>query len=503
MQFRHIMENLKSDYEITIVSDINTDKITDIQLLDAKASSFENGILYIGDVSSLNPDIFLPEQLISITPITKQSLPIGNFAIIRPEDLSSVFNYVHRLFYESLQLSNDFSQLIAMSIRGDSGQTIVNAAAQKLKNPVIVIDTGFKVLLYSDNFEITDRLWTENIARGYCTYEFITAVNEIMANTVSPINSISYILNCPASPHSKLCSKIFWNNSLIGYTIMLEEKTPLNLMQSEMLPNISYVMSDILSKSPDFSGIHGSLKSILLYHLLEDKQFENIYIRMKASKIEPPKNMCCLVAACSTLSDEKQWERFALEQLSLAFPQAYITPYKGYLVVLVALSNTLDLKEKGKKKLNELLPKVSKNLYISQNFTNIFSCRNYFEQCLFLHNLSLKLDMVDTILSYDAFAFYDLLAHYPNQTDLSVFVNPALKILKQYDEKNSTFLYETLRKYIECQYNATQTAAALFIHRNSLSYRMEKIEELTRISLNDSNQLFHITSSFYIENYLS
>ena len=154
---------------------------------------------------------------------------------------------------------------------------------------------------------------------------------------------------------------------------MLEEKTPLNLMQREMLPNISYVMSDILSKNPDFAGIHGSLKSILLYHLLDDKQFENISIRMKASKIEPPKNMCCLVAACGTLSDEKQWESFALERLCLVFPQAYITHYKGYIVALIALSNTLDLKETEKKKLRELLPKVSKNLYISQNFTNIFS----------------------------------------------------------------------------------------------------------------------------------
>ena len=76
-------------------------------------------------------------------------------------------------------------------------------------------------------------------------------------------------------------------------------------------------------------------------------------------------------------------------------------------------------------------------------------------------------------------------------------------ILKEYDRKNGTSLFETLETYIHCQYNATKTASALFIHRNSLSYRMEKIEELTRIDYNDTNQLFHLAVGFYMEHYLS
>ena len=48
----------------------------------------------------------------------------------------------------------------------------------------------------------------------------------------------------------------------------------------------------------------------------------------------------------------------------------------------------------------------------------------------------------------------------------------------------------TLSQYIRCNYNKNETARELNLHRQSLIYRLKKIEELTGLSLNDHDSLY-------------
>jgi len=58
------------------------------------------------------------------------------------------------------------------------------------------------------------------------------------------------------------------------------------------------------------------------------------------------------------------------------------------------------------------------------------------------------------------------------------YVYSKLKPLMDYEEKNSTPLIDTLYKHIECKFNAKDTANALFIHYNSVRYRLEVMHQL-------------------------
>lgn len=74
------------------------------------------------------------------------------------------------------------------------------------------------------------------------------------------------------------------------------------------------------------------------------------------------------------------------------------------------------------------------------------------------------------------------------------------KILKlqAYDEEHHTDYYHTLKTYVESQLNAVQTAKKLFIHRSTFLYRMEKIEELVKLDLNDYDTLLYVMMTFRI-----
>lgn len=64
-------------------------------------------------------------------------------------------------------------------------------------------------------------------------------------------------------------------------------------------------------------------------------------------------------------------------------------------------------------------------------------------------------------------------------------VDERLLLLKEYDRKNSSQLFETLKTYIQYKYNVTRSSEALYIHRTTFLSRLDRIFRLTRLDLDD------------------
>ncbi|HHW39772.1 MAG TPA: hypothetical protein GXX19_01215 [Syntrophomonadaceae bacterium] len=67
-----------------------------------------------------------------------------------------------------------------------------------------------------------------------------------------------------------------------------------------------------------------------------------------------------------------------------------------------------------------------------------------------------------------------------------------LKPLADYDTKNKSDLITTLDTYFKSNFCFNKTAQKLFVHINTLRYRLEKIESLTGLSLKKSEDLFNL-----------
>ena len=76
--------------------------------------------------------------------------------------------------------------------------------------------------------------------------------------------------------------------------------------------------------------------------------------------------------------------------------------------------------------------------------------------------------------------------------------HPALGILREYDENHHTQLYPTLKAYLDCERNYVKAAEALFIHRNTLLYRIERMMQLTGFDLDSPDVRLHLQISFRI-----
>ena len=70
--------------------------------------------------------------------------------------------------------------------------------------------------------------------------------------------------------------------------------------------------------------------------------------------------------------------------------------------------------------------------------------------------------------------------------NLRAFIHPMLRRLQEYDQAHSTALLHTLCVYLLQEQNLHATARQLFIHRNPLVYRLQRIRTLLQLDLDDA-----------------
>ena len=181
--------------------------------------------------------------------------------------------------------------------------------------------------------------------------------------------------------------------------------------------------------------------------------------------------------------------------------------YTKNIIALVNVNNTsLDT-------LNTLFPQILN--YIKENYPNYIvnigigtrqkSLEKYklsYEQASKCINLAIKQKQKNMIYYYEQLGLYQLFYDINNKTLLENFVHNILSSLIAYDKKYNTNLIQTLEVYLNKNCNLNQTAETLFIHRNTIKYRLQRIEEITNTSLDDAFTRLNFFNAILIKKFL-
>ena len=103
------------------------------------------------------------------------------------------------------------------------------------------------------------------------------------------------------------------------------------------------------------------------------------------------------------------------------------------------------------------------------------------------------------VLSASSMGIYKYMFNSGNQAEILDYCNEKLRTLEEYDHANGTFLQDTLLAYYLNGFSVGKTAEALFIHRNSLQYRINKIEELLGMELDDYMEYLNLINCILIK----
>ena len=105
------------------------------------------------------------------------------------------------------------------------------------------------------------------------------------------------------------------------------------------------------------------------------------------------------------------------------------------------------------------------------------------------------------IFFYRDQGIYTLISHVDDSRILDAYVNEKIGKLLQVDELNDGNLHETLENYLKCSCNAKKTAEAMFLHRNTLNYRLKKIREILSCDLENLDTCLEMKMAFLISRY--
>ncbi|MCM3132766.1 PucR family transcriptional regulator ligand-binding domain-containing protein [Paenibacillus polysaccharolyticus] len=123
------------------------------------------------------------------------------------------------------------------------------------------------------------------------------------------------------------------------------------------------------------------------------------------------------------------------------------------------------------------------------------SLREAYQECLDTRQLAQRLGMKDRALQFEMLEFAYVFQHVPEQM-MENYCHKVLEPLLARDGDPNQVLMSTLESFIENDGLINEAAKQLYVHRNTVTYRMEKIGSLLQMDFKKTNDLLKLKLVF-------
>lgn len=147
------------------------------------------------------------------------------------------------------------------------------------------------------------------------------------------------------------------------------------------------------------------------------------------------------------------------------------------------IDNSLKLARLFSREIGRQYPGNHAAIGLGQAARDISAWRTSYRDAVQAKDLAIRLQ-TDTPLYIGDLGVYQLILSLSDREKLSEFCERTLGPLVEYDMRQNADLIKTLEAFFNCHGNLSQTAEMLIVHRNTLLYRMNRINEIAQIDLN-------------------
>lgn len=165
-------------------------------------------------------------------------------------------------------------------------------------------------------------------------------------------------------------------------------------------------------------------------------------------------------------------------------------------------SDTTELFSKTIDYVCQTYPKLTCNIGIGLAISDITKLKQSYEQAAECINYCNKLKLNHQHLHYDQLGLYQLFSDLKQTPLYETFVENQLGVLIRYDADNHTQLLETLFLYLQNNCNILHTADAAYAHRNTIKYRISRIEELLQVDLQNASVRLNLHLALYLHKFI-
>lgn len=301
-----------------------------------------------------------------------------------------------------------------------------------------------------------------------------------------------------------------------GYVVAMEQNQPLNHLDMVRVGQAGRVAVVELMKQRALQETERKYKTDFVYDVLYNN-FESREVLISRGKLwgwdftKGQGVMVLEVDDFQTLRGKGLGMDQLVSLISLLASQRYANPVvveKSDQVVLILPHSNEGTRLEQQQKLRDLAEmlkaKVKQNfagLTLSIGIGRIYPSATEIYRSYQEAKIALELGRFTQ--SEEATTFFDELGvvrllYNLNHQQLDEFCHELLGQLLQYDEENGTNMVETLHHYLQSSGDYNATAEALYLHPNTLRYRIKKIEEILDTDLSDFESQLNLSVALKI-----
>lgn len=506
MKFSQLAEILVKANLVTDVQIAEDCEVDDLNLMDQNYQQFGECTIYFIDSGDVGPGTVIPMCLIykHVFPEFRSGSLRNSAKIPESVSMAEVFRYVKLQLTTTPEVQSEYARLVSKLVSGVSLKTILSDAFSITGNQFVAIDLSGKILEHSMPFYVDYPLWMKSVEQGYCDeilMDYIQSRRRMLHNSA---RAQLIDLYCKKIDMYILVARIIHNNTTLGYFFALNRKPAFDAYTQKLLPLFAQRVKENILRLKNMDKVDNYrfiMQTNILLDAVNGASPTEMLLRTKLSGLKFYKNMR-VIKICSRYSkDPDFYSQILMPQVEEIFRNQPCFPYKSSIICLVSTKNNGDFVGE---KLEELIL-FSKNnslkIGISNNFSDISLFLDHFEQADTALSFSTRVYSEEVLYYFLDYALYIIFDKVGDEKLLSYACHPLLDWLLVYDKRKGTDLFQTLQAYTEAGFNKVRAAQTLFIHRNTINYRIQQIGQMYGIDLSSEKTLFLLQIAFRLYAY--
>ena len=375
-------------------------------------------------------------------------------------------------------------------------QNIAETASLVCGQPVVITDAAFRVLGVYPKSKQNEYIWDTMLEKGYAPQEMVMCFYHEKYMEFANSNPKSTLANWgPISERPRVMAPILINGAVEGYTGMMCSNELYNSEYDEAIKVIAKAAAIEMerSRNTEIELSNNPLAKVFISNLFNNLVLTGNQLSVWQNNLGLSAAMYYRLIGIKPSDSANQGVLKYLTSLTASsFPNHISIIREDTLFILIFSS----LRRSSKETLENLLKPFNVYCAVSRIFTDLLRFGAYRQQVEALLNIMPKLYPERRIFEYDNHSLEVMLSNSVKHIYYENYLAPEIKLLKEFDKNNNTDYSETLRTYLKLTENSGDTAKVLNIHRNTLLYRINKIEEIISADLKNPDVFMRLLLSF-------
>lgn len=370
--------------------------------------------------------------------------------------------------------SGDITALITEFFEQDDLQQLALDVGIFLDCPLLVLDDAYRVVAHFCPVGFSDPLFRGAVSQGVITYESSSVISRSQALN----EGCADMIKLGESPFRRRFAPLICTGVRLGYLICVDTDGHLTKISAEIWRQIDLILAKQLYIETSRQDKPFETTEDILMHLLDGGFPSASYYRLQTVGTYLADFHPSAFALMDLTAYHSQYPgvHHLKEEIDERYPDSHSFLYKGDVFLFLHRDSDVDI-------LIELAKEFDLKVIVSEAIRDLYDLPSLY--CA-AHD---ALDMIlgsnyhgEKVCSVAQLRTPLLLKNLDSRDDL---ISPELRVLAEHDRKKGTQYCETLYLYLIYSRSLKKTCDALFTHRNTVLYRIERIRDDFLIPLDD------------------